>query len=103
MKELTPKEAIKILHPDTSRDALWEIEYYAGFNAEKARLKAVEDACVVACEALEKQIPKKPVYIGRDGIRYTDLYRCPNCGQGFTGTGIADYCYHCGQKLDWSE
>ena len=44
MKELTPKEAIKILHPDTSRDALWKIEYYAGFNAEKARLKAVEDA-----------------------------------------------------------
>ena len=61
MKELTPKEAIKILHPDTSRDALWKIEYYAGFNAEKARLKAVEDACVVACEALEKQIPKKPL------------------------------------------
>lgn len=103
MKKITPKEAIKILHPDTSRDALWKIEYYAGFNAEKARLKAVEDACVVACEALEKQIPKKPVHIGGDGIRYTDLYRCPNCGQGFTGTGIADYCYHCGQKLDWSE
>ena len=38
MKELTPKEAIKILHPDTSRDALWKIEYYAGFNAEKARV-----------------------------------------------------------------
>ena len=52
---------------------------------------------------LKKQIPKKPVHIGGDGIRYTDLYRCPNCGQGFTGTGIADYCYHCGQKLDWSE
>jgi hypothetical protein len=19
----------------------------------------------------------------------------------FTGTGMADYCYHCGQKLEW--
>lgn len=37
------------------------------------------------------------------GIRYTDSYRCPNCGGNFTGTGIADFCYHCGQRLDWSE
>lgn len=55
---------------------------------------------ITAIEALKKQIPRKPVHIGGDGIRYTDLYRCPNCGQGFSGTGIADYCYHCGQKLE---
>ena len=30
-------------------------------------------------------------------------YRCPNCVGNFSGTGIANYCYHCGQKLDWSE
>ena len=89
---------------------------------EKETIKTLEDAVVsgktgslrrwakdtienstIIIGALEKQIPKKPVHIGGDGIRYTDLYRCPNCGQGFTGTGIADYCYHCGQKLDWSE
>ena len=35
------------------------------------------------------------------GIRYTSDYRCPSCGGTFTGTGIADYCYHCGQRLDW--
>ena len=29
-------------------------------------------------------------------------YKCPACGGKFTGTRIADYCYHCGQKLDWS-
>lgn len=97
---MTAKEAHAILHPDTSAASIWEIKMDV---SNEAAMKAVEDACVVACEALEKQIPKKPVYIGGDGIRYTDLYRCPNCGQGFTGTGIADYCYHCGQKLDWSE
>lgn len=89
---------------------------------EKETIKTLEDAVVsgktgslrrwakdtienstIIIGALEKQIPKKPVRIGGDGIRYTDLYRCPNCGKGFTGTGIADYCYHCGQKLDWSE
>lgn len=97
---MTAKEAHAILHPDTSAASIWEIKMDV---SNEAAMKAVEDACVVACEALEKQIPKKPVHIGGDGIRYTDLYRCPNCGQGFTGTGIADYCYHCGQKLDWSE
>ena len=104
MKELTPKEAIKILRPDTSRDALWKIEYYAGFNAEKARLKAVEDACVVACEALEKQIPKKPVF-----VEYTDKHEdggwvCPVCG-GTVGVYVLrdNWCSDCGMKIDWSE
>ena len=37
----------------------------------------------------------------RQEIRYTSAYSCPACDGGFTGTGIANYCYHCGQKLDW--
>ena len=57
----------------------------------------------VVVEALEKQIAKKPKKIEIEGYRYTDTYRCPTCGGNFSGTGIADYCYHCGQKLDWSE
>ena len=24
-------------------------------------------------------------------------------GKGFTGKGILNYCYYCGQKLDWSD
>ena len=54
-----------------------------------------------AIKALKKQIPQKPVKIDGDSIRYTSLYRCPNCGQGFSGTGFAKYCYHCGQRLQW--
>lgn len=57
----------------------------------------------MAIQALEKQIPKKPKKIEAEGFRYTDAYRCPLCGGNFSGTGIADYCYHCGQKLDWSD
>ena len=111
MKELTPKEAIKILHPDTSRDALWKIEYYAGFNAEKARLKAVEDACVVACEALEKQIPKKILYRKQN---YGTPWLCCECETDQTPTEFMSedgsepkekhtYCWKCGQKLDWGD
>lgn len=53
--------------------------------------------------ALEKQIRKKPKKTGIEGYRYVDTYICPTCKGNFSGTRIADYCYHCGQKLDWSE
>ena len=150
-------EAYEILHPDTTRQKLAEIEYYGGFAGQQKAIEAVNEACVVACEAIlelqlykqfgdlkeiqckhgafeqvryerdvaleqlkeigcefgqkmdevrsavEKQEAKKPTYVEGTGIRYTDLYRCPNCGQCFSGTGIADYCYHCGQAIDWGD
>ncbi len=36
-------------------------------------------------------------------ILYRDNFTCPSCGRDFSGTGIADYCYHCGQALDWGD
>ena len=51
--------------------------------------------------AIEKQIAKKPIK-AQEHIRYAMCYVCPNCGKTFSGTGIANYCYHCGQRLDWS-
>ena len=83
---MTPGNAMKILkglYPDLSR---------AG--------KAAIDAAV---EALEKQIPKKPTQTGEQHIRYSMNYVCPLCGNHFSGTGIASYCYHCGQALDWND
>ena len=85
-------------------------------NAEKARdnfaQSLAENAYLNMCtaeemkitiEALEKQIPKKPIKVMDSGIRYTDEYICPACENHFTGTGIADYCYHCGQAIEWEE
>ena len=57
----------------------------------------------VAINALEKQIPKKPLATDEQHIRYSMNYICPLCGKHFSGTGIASYCYHCGQALDWSD
>ena len=54
-------------------------------------------------EALEKQIAKKPIPTEEQNIRFAMNYTCPSCKKHFTGTGIADYCYHCGQALDWSD
>lgn len=70
--------------------AINELEdYYAIGTVEECR------------ESMERQRAKKPVKIENNGFRYTDSYICPNCEKGFTGTGIADFCYHCGQALSW--
>lgn len=54
-----------------------------------------------AIEALEKQLPKKPKEDDEQNVRYVTVYVCPYCGKRFTGAA-STYCYHCGQKLDWS-
>lgn len=62
-----------------------------------------KEAFQIAINALEKQIPKKPNKSEKQVIRYVNTYYCPICKLGFTGTGVAKWCYHCGQKLDWSD
>lgn len=52
---MTREEAIRILDPVTSMDALAEIEYYAGFRGEEAVRKAVDDDCILAVAALRGQ------------------------------------------------
>ena len=53
---MTYQEAIRILDPKTTVEALAEIEYYAGFNGSTAKQEAVNEACRVACEAMRRLI-----------------------------------------------
>jgi hypothetical protein len=48
------EEAIRILDPATTREALVEIEYHAGFNGQRAVMEAVNEACVMGAEALKR-------------------------------------------------
>lgn len=75
-------------------------EYHAGVPVLKDKTK-MKEAMSRFAELEERDTPKKPIKEEDSGIRYTDSYRCPNCGKGFTGIGIASFCYHCGQRLDW--
>lgn len=84
-KEMTPQEALNILDKTVTRNLEWKI---------------------VLSNALEKQIPIKPI---EDG--YYDLpYVCPKCGSNVANEDSNvyqfKYCYHCGQaldfRLDWS-
>ena len=49
------EEAIRILNPETSADAITEIKYYTGFNEEKA-IKKVEEACELACDVMREHL-----------------------------------------------
>ena len=51
---MTNEEAIMLLNPITKALALAEIEYYHGFRGQEACIKAIEDAHILAVEALEK-------------------------------------------------
>jgi len=52
--------------------------------------------CKKAIEALEKQLPKKPVLKRK---AYGGIMVCPICEVSDYGK----YCRHCGQKIKWSE
>ena len=52
---MTGEEAIRILDPVTTGEALAEIEYYNGFTGKTAAVQAVSDACVLAVAALREQ------------------------------------------------
>ena len=71
-------------------------------RVEKAELLTNEEAAKWR-ELKERDTAKEPTKDSDSGVRYTDDYICPNCGKHFTGTGIAEFCYHCGQRLKWEE
>ena len=95
---MTVQEAIKILHPESSFEAL------LGYTREEG-LKIVEEACILACEALEKQNPKKPIIQKmqiKDCIDQIQIFNkkiCPSCGTVLCADW--NFCFECGQKLDW--
>lgn len=55
----------------------------------------------VAIEALEKQIPKKPIITKFDNG--AEIINCGKCYMCAHITRAVDYCPHCGQKIDWEK
>lgn len=85
---MTNEEALKMIK--------FELEYFP--NAFSA-LNGTWEKCV---EALEKQIPQKPLDFG------DKAYLCPTCRRNnfYDGTETLNktyFCNYCGQALDWSD
>ena len=70
------KEAILILDPVTSADAITEIEYYAGFNGDKP-IEKVNEACVVACDVMREHLRDVETMFS-DKECYEDLRQMPH-------------------------
>ena len=87
----------------TEREAIAELRRRAYRTTCYGNKVLEHEENLVAIEALEKQIPKKPVKSENQVVRYVNTYYCPICNLGITGTNIAKWCYHCGQKIDWSD
>ena len=93
----------------TEREAVEKLKnmrLFMQIEDENNDCKFTEDdykANEMSIQALEKQIPMKPVKSEKQVVRYVNTYYCPICNLGITGTNIAKWCYHCGQKLDWSD
>lgn len=75
----------------------------------KEDVKGTITAFTMAIEAVEKQIPKKPIYTFIDGFTKSVPYYCPVCGEQIAKYDVHARCilkeHHCkcGQRIDFSE
>lgn len=67
---------------------------HANISAINEDIKAYK----IAIEALEKQLPKKPIEVV--GAIYSNSYECKYCGNELEPQDMfGEYCKWCGQKL----
>ena len=86
---MTREEAIKILDPDTTAEALAEIEYYNGFSGKSAAVQAVSDACVLAVAALREQEKRRWIPLAERLPEENGCYIVVACDEGCSaGEGI---------------
>ena len=61
------------------------------------------EALTMAINALEKQIPKKPISV--TSVENSMYVKCPTCKLTtvlYDGC-VMEYCKNCGQAIDWSD
>ena len=80
---------------------------YMQIEDENNDCKFTEDdykANEMAIQALEKQIPKKPIF-ANNMMTKDKFLMCPCCEFRFPDSLVflKTRCWNCGQKLDWSD
>ena len=73
---ISVEEAIRILDPETSADAIAEIEYYAGFNRDKT-IEKINEACAIACDVMIEHLRDAETMFS-DKECYEDLRQMPH-------------------------
>lgn len=87
----------------TMQEIIESINYC--LECDNDRIPTTQDDLQTIKEALEKQIPKKPIekeVIGVSMSGYKYKGQCPKCSLTVSQF-LGNYCHHCGQALDWSD
>ena len=88
-------------------EKLKNMRLYMQIEDESNDCKFTEDdykANEMAIQALEKQIPKKPIF-ANNMMTKDKFLMCPCCEFRFPDSLVflKTRCWNCGQKLDWSD
>ena len=82
----------------TSEEAIKQLNSVAIYHFDKY----TTDAINMAIDAIEKQVPKKPIIRKtKDYFGYVEHTICPNCEKIEFGHEQPCFCKLCGQALDW--
>ena len=83
-------------------DALREVLNRVYRNTDDYEMRISKDCYKLIREALEKQIPKMPIFESEQTSPFgvDDVPYCPSCRCDLPEVS---YCKKCGQALDWSD
>ena len=83
-------------------EALREVLHQVYRNTDDFEMRISKDCYKLIIEALEKQIPKKPIFESEQTSPFgvDDVPYCPSCRCDLPEV---NYCEKCGQALDWSD
>lgn len=56
---MTIEQAIRILDPATTAEALGEIEYYGGFHGHEKMVEACDEACRIAVKIMRQHLNRE--------------------------------------------
>ena len=92
----------------TNKEAIEQLRERLAITDYRQQIPEYYEAIELAVEALEKQMPKIPIYSDYDDNGFGDVIpytaKCPVCGYEFDfGTWNENHHCICGQALDWSE
>lgn len=87
-----------MMYEETLREVLHQVYR----NTDDFEMRISKECYKLIIEALEKQIPKKPIFESEQTSPFgvDDVPYCPSCRCDLPEVS---YCEKCGQALDWSD
>ena len=92
----------------TNKEAIEQLRKRLAITDYRQQIPEYYEAIELAVEALEKQVPKKPIKTkiatlnkSPEAISWESTYCCPRCESNLASQ--YKYCPQCGLMIDWSD